>query len=111
MTKFAIERLKQILDAERTALLAGDLASIGAFTEEKTHLTDRLTAERPRDLRKLATALEHNARLLAAAREGVNSVVVMLNKQRASRVSLSSYDQRGKAKKIAPVRKETDHRF
>ena len=110
MSKSATTRLAAVLDAERTALLSGDLAALEALAEEKLALAEDLEAT-PRQLAPLAETLKRNEALLDAARQGVGDVLAMLRKQRDARTRLSSYDSKGQATQIASGPAVTERRF
>lgn len=111
MSKRAVERLSHLIMIERDALLAGDLDTVGSLAEEKTELAQTLEQVNSAELRVLSSQLEHNGRLLAAAREGVVAVLATLKNQREARSTLASYDSKGKATQISPVTGGTERRF
>lgn len=111
MSKRIVDRLSQLIMIEREALLAGDLDAVVALAEEKASMAQTLEQENAADLRILSSQLEHNGRLLAAAREGVATVLTTLKNQREARNSLASYDRTGRARQISPVGGGTERRF
>lgn len=111
MSKRAIHRLSHLLRTERQALLAGDLEVVESLIEEKTSLANKLGTARGADLRSLKEALDHNARLISAAQEGVATVLATLKQQRDARSSLTSYDRSGKATQITQTSGGTERRF
>jgi hypothetical protein len=101
--------LEDLLDRAAEALVAGDLAELGALTpaiEESAatiSVPDRATAGR------LHAKAERNARLLEAATRGVRSArhrVVEITRGPA----LTTYDARGLKAVIAPIKAEAARR-
>lgn len=111
MTTRAIDRLTHLLEVERAALLLGDLEAVGALAEEKEALATSFEGTQSDDLAALSGALERNGALLAAAQQGVSTVLATLRNQRAARESLSTYDSAGKAKTIGQASQGTVRRF
>lgn len=111
MRKTSVEKLAKLLDAERDALLAGDFESVAALIPEKEALAARFHDAKSADLKLLSATLMRNSVLLAAAKEGVASVVTTLNQQRAARAGLSSYDSAGRATQIGQTTGKTERRF
>lgn len=111
MSKSVVDRLSHLIMIEREALLAGDLDAVGALAEEKEGLAQALEKVNSAELQALSSQLDHNGRLLAAAREGVVAVLTTLKNQREARSSLASYDSTGKATQISPVGGGTERRF
>lgn len=111
MSKRAIERLLQILDLERSALIKGDLETVAGFIPEKEELVTRFEETAPAELRALSFKLGQNGRLLEAARSGVGEAMTTMQKLRQARLSLSSYDRTGKATEIRQTPGTTDKRF
>jgi hypothetical protein len=111
MSKVAVERLAQLLDVERTALLSGDFDAVGALAPEKEKLAQQFDDSDARYLRTLSATLARNTALLAAAQEGVSTVLLTLKAQREARMTLSSYDSSGNAMKITQPKRGTERRF
>lgn len=111
MSKRALDRLSQILEIERTALLAGDLDAIDALCAEKEEIAATFDDSDGRDLQAISGALARNGALLAAARDGVTTVLTTLKDQRTARSTLSSYDSTGKATTISKTPHGTERRF
>lgn len=111
MNKRTADRLSHLLRTERQALMAGDLEVVGSLIEEKSALAAELAGASGKELHDLAEALEQNGRLIAAAQEGVATVLNTLKQQRDARTSLSSYGPTGHAKQISPVSGGTERRF
>jgi len=111
MSKRAVDQLRHLLEVERAALLAGDLATVGTMITEKEQLTVRLEADNPLELRLLSAQLERNGALMSAARDGVEDVIATLRQQRAARSTLSTYDSDGKPNQISRSSSATVRRF
>lgn len=93
------EELDDLLDAERGALLAGDLGGLPAIVARKERLLDRLgaAAGTAENLDRLKARAIANQGLIAAALEGVRSARERLAVARAGGPPLSTYDVSGKA--------------
>jgi len=111
MTKSAVNRLARLLEEERNALLTGNLEQVGALAAEKEALADAFDDTNAQALAGLSHDLVRNGALLAAAREGVTTVLATLSKQREARNSLSTYDSQGRASTISNAPKGTERRF
>lgn len=111
MTKRAAERLGALLEAERVALLAGDLVTVGELADQKDALVAEIDEGDSAELSKLAGPLARNAGLLAAARDGVTTVLTTLKQQRAARLTLSTYDSAGKPATITQHLGKTERHF
>lgn len=111
MSKRALDRLSQILEIERTALLAGDLGALEALGPEKEAIAATFDESDGRELQSISGALARNGALLAAARDGVTTVLSTLQNQRTARSTLSSYDSSGKATTISKTPHGTERRF
>lgn len=111
MGERAVDRLAHLLEVEKAALLSGDLQAVGTLTAEKEALAAGFENGTPGELRALSSALERNGVLLAAAKDGVSTVLETLRQQRDARMSLSSYDSSGKATKIEQPARGTERRF
>lgn len=111
MSKGVVERLAQLLDVERTALLSGDFETVSALASQKETLAQQLDESDARHLRALSPTLTRNTALLAAAQEGVSTVLSTLKAQREARMTLSSYDSSGNATKITQPKHGTERRF
>lgn len=111
MSRRAVERLAQLLEVERKALLSGDFEELNALTEEKEALASQLEGASARDIHAVSAALKRNGEMLAASLEGVSTVLATLAQQRAARESLSSYDSGGNATRISSTSGGTERRF
>jgi len=101
-TDRALAAVETLLERQRQALLAGDLASL-------THVPDKLAAAlRDLDLHpptapvlaRLQAAASHNARLLVAAHRGIAQARARLDGDRAA--ALTTYDAMGHKTPAAP---------
>ncbi|MGR3805989.1 flagellar biosynthesis protein FlgN [Marinibacterium profundimaris] len=94
-----IEELDQLLDAERRALVSGELEELARLHDTKERLVsglstlDRMEAAELKDLRDKMT---RNQALLDSAMEGIRSVAERMAELRRLRQSLSTYDRDGK---------------
>lgn len=93
-----IDALDDVLDAEREALLAGDLDEIGRLLERKETLIDQLATLEEADresLEALNVKVMRNQALLDSALEGIRTVARRLAALRRVRSSLETYDEKG----------------
>ncbi|MEP2640204.1 flagellar export chaperone FlgN [Roseobacter sp.] len=98
-----IDALDDVLEAERTALLAGDLDEIGRLLERKETLIDQLATldEADREpLEALNAKVKRNQAMLDQALEGIRSVSRRLAALRRVRSSLETYDEKGERRTI-----------
>ncbi|WP_099828061.1 hypothetical protein [Oceaniglobus indicus] len=74
-------RLEQVLDEERRALLSGDLTSLASILRRKETLLARLEKDPPASARLdvLRRAADQNQALARAARDGINTVRMRLD--------------------------------
>ena len=111
MSNAPIDRLIRLLEAEKTALLAGDFEAVGAMIPEKEALAQSFEQSDSGALSILADTLARNGVLLAAAKDGVSTVVQTMRQQRDARRTLSSYDKNGNATQISQPTRATERRF
>ena len=92
------DRLSSLIEAEREALLAGDLQRVEGLLDEKTALAEELSAlsPPPDELKPLRRALQRNQELFDRALEGIRNVVNRLGDMQQVRKSLETYDSQGK---------------
>lgn len=94
-----IEDLDQLLDAERRALVDGDLDELARLYDGKEALItglnalDRLESEQLQEVRHKMT---RNQALLNSAMEGIRGVADRMAELRRLRQSLSTYDRDGR---------------
>ncbi len=96
-----IDALDDLLDAERRALLAGNLDEIARLHHRKQQLIDDLNGQSSADqasLASLTVKLQRNQVLLDTALDGIRSVARRLAAIRRVRQSLDTYDQMGRKK-------------
>jgi flagellar biosynthesis/type III secretory pathway chaperone len=99
-----IESLDDLLDAERGALLSGNLDEVARLHVRKEQLIDTLNRMDARDhtnLASLNSKVERNQALLNTALDGIRSVARRLATIRRVRQSLDTYDSRGRKKTVA----------
>ena len=104
-----IGELDDLLDAEKKALLEGDLEQVGRLLERKESLIDllsQLEAGEMAQLENLNTKVKRNQALLDHALQGIKSVSQRLAALRRVRDSLDTYDESGKRQTI-DMNKET----
>ncbi|MFD0859997.1 flagellar protein FlgN [Roseovarius aquimarinus] len=97
--------LDRLLDAERAALLTGDLDTVGALMRHKEDLLERLKAagaDAPRPAKLAGKALRNQA-LLDGALEGIRTVAGRLTTLRRIRRTLETYDRTGRKSSISDV--------
>ncbi|MGZ2259736.1 flagellar biosynthesis protein FlgN [Roseobacter sp. A03A-229] len=98
-----IDALDDLLDAERAALLAGDLDEVARLLERKEALIERFATLEDADrapLADLQVKVKRNQALLDQALEGIRSVSRRLAALRRVRSSLETYDEKGERRKI-----------
>ena len=99
----SIDDLDDLLDEERTALLAGDIDRVGRLTERKQALIALLNDADPSDASSLSALqgkVVRNQGLLGAALDGIKAVTQRLAVMQRIKTSLDVYDARGTRKKI-----------
>lgn len=98
-----IERLDELLEFERSALLRGELDKIGEFLNEKEALIDVLNAMDPGHkavLEGLQVKVERNQVLLDSALQGIRKVAARMAAFRRIRRSLETYDESGRKRTL-----------
>lgn len=98
-----IDELDDLLDAERRALLAGNLDEIARLHHRKEQLIDELNSQASADQENLAslnTKLQRNQVLLNTALDGIRSVARRLAAIRRVTQSLETYDQSGRKRSV-----------
>ena len=96
-------QLDSLLDAEREALLAGDLERLGSLLEPKETLIEQMNMVAPADpaaLRDLDRKVRRNQLLLDGALEGIRAVSSRLAKLRDVKGALETYGADGKKRDI-----------
>ena len=100
-----MDDLDDLLEAERKALLCGDLQKLTGLFKRKEALVDALNAIEHLEgdeLRLLDVKIKRNQELLNAALEGIRKVAKRMAAFRRVRASLETYDATG-AKKIIDI--------
>lgn len=98
-----IAALDALLEAERKALLAGELEKLAAMLENKEGLIAAINGAEHDDLpalQKLDGKVRRNQLLLDGALEGIRSVARRMAALRRIRSSLETYDSAGKKRNI-----------
>lgn len=97
-TSLVLHRLDDLLEAERTALLSGNLDAIAALVDQKETLITQLVQADVSDDELLATIAhktKRNQGLLDEALNGIRNVATRLSEFRRVRRSLDTYDSNG----------------
>lgn len=97
-----ITQLDTLLEAEREALLRGDLQAIADTVAQKEQLIDALNegADRQADLSGLHHKLQRNQALLDGALQGIRAVAARMAAYRRIRRSMDTYDSQGRKRTI-----------
>ncbi|ASP19787.1 FlgN protein [Antarctobacter heliothermus] len=107
------ERLKALLEAERTALLEGDFDRLSTLMEEKQALAEAL-AHRPlsvSEVTPLRDGLRRNQELFDQAMAGIRNVATRIGDLNRARRATDTYDAHGKRQTIdAPASKRLERR-
>ncbi len=102
-TQILINRLVDLLEKERAALLDGDLETISKLLGTKEALIDALNdmpAAAPDGLRGLQAKVARNQALLDGALQGIRKVAARMAAFRKIRRTLETYDESGRKKTI-----------
>lgn len=102
-TQEIADRLDELLELERAALLQGDLEKLPPLLEEKEQLIDGLNAHQPPEitvLEELQLKVERNQALLDGALQGIRKVAARMAAFRRIRRSLETYDKSGRKRTI-----------
>ncbi|KIC24253.1 MULTISPECIES: flagellar export chaperone FlgN [unclassified Leisingera] len=94
-----IDELDEILDKERTALMAGDLGKLESLLAKKEKIIGKLNSvsELEREaLEQVQTKLSRNQNLLDSAMDGIRTVAARMAELRRIRKGLDVYDQSGR---------------
>lgn len=98
-----VDALDDVLDAEREALLTGNLEKIGRLLEQKEALIEELSVLEEleaKPLQDLTGKLKRNQDLLDHALQGIRSVANRLAALRRVRSTLDTYDSNGAKRSI-----------
>jgi ribosomal protein S12 methylthiotransferase accessory factor YcaO len=95
----AVATIWALLDAQKQALLAGDLATLDRLPETLSRAMDQLAQARPdtATLQNLSEAAARNARLVQSARDGLARV----RRDMAPAAPLTTYDAHGRQRPAA----------
>ena len=101
-----VDKLDNVLEQERLALLDGNLVQISELLEQKETLIDTLksneSAAQP-ELQKLQDKVARNQALLDGALQGIRTVAARVAAFRKIRRSLDTYDEKGRKQTISGV--------
>ena len=99
----AVEALNDLLDAERQAILRGDLDPLVRIGPEKArlmqHLPGSTTDSAP--VQRLREKAGRNQELLIAVARGVKNAVRRLDAMKTQDISLKTYDRSGTSHRMA----------
>lgn len=100
--KPVVAQVAEVLEQQHTALLAGDLTTLGAMAPQLEQAFERLRRERAdaAEVAPLMMAAARNARLLQAAQSGVAQARAHL--QAARSPNLTTYDAKGRSQAGIP---------
>lgn len=104
-----MDSLNDLLEAEKAALLAGDLERLTGMAERKEALIEALNSAEQADLellKELDLKVQRNQGLLNSALDGIRTVARRMAAFRRVRGSLETYDAKGE-KSIIEVDPET----
>ena len=100
--KKAIDVVDELLQAQKTALLSGDLSALGQIVAPLERALHRLQTDRaaPNDLARVQAVAQRNATLLKAAQNGIATARAQI----ATRIpgGLSTYDAQGQSHMTTP---------
>ncbi|MFK7877852.1 MAG: flagellar export chaperone FlgN [Paracoccaceae bacterium] len=105
-----IRRLDQLLDAERDALVQGDVEILNGIVQEKTELIDKLSEielQASENLQPVNDKVRRNQAMLEQALQGIRSVAKRLSELRETRSSFDTYNQMGQKSSIESENKQT----
>ncbi|AXI48608.1 flagellar biosynthesis protein FlgN [Sulfitobacter sp. SK012] len=95
----AMKSLDALLEAERAALLTGNLEALGEMVDQKEGLIGKLNDAMPdgsQSIADLRVKVERNQSLLNGAMDGIRSVAERIAALRKVRSSLDTYDADGR---------------
>lgn len=92
----------RLLEAQKNALLSGDLPNACARAGDLDRLIARLdpSGAQAQDIDHILTRARENARLIAAAQKGLAAAIAMVN--RKAETTFAAYDAKGRRQGIAP---------
>jgi hypothetical protein len=109
-TKAALAALDALLEAERTALMNGDLEALADLLPEKEAQIAILNASEQQqlsELKELDVKVRRNQLLLNGALEGIRSVARRMAEMRQLRGSLDTYNSAGEKRSIEVATKHS----
>ena len=98
------DALDELLDRERTALIRGDMETIGRLTPLKEDMIGRLVRPDAADRRRLdriRAKADRNHVLLTSALTGLRAISDRLAELQRVRRGLETYDSRGRREKLS----------
>lgn len=104
-TQESVSMLRDLLEAERSALLIGDFEGLARMLQRKEQLLAELSeihAVEPGAMVSLSSRVQRNQELLTTAMDGIRSVAKRLDELHRVRGSLETYDERGKRRSVTP---------
>ena len=108
------KELSHLLDAEREALLKGDLEKLDALLGSKEALIETMNAVPQTDLsvmQMLDSKVKRNQLLLDGALEGIRAVAVRMARLREVKGTLETYGEDGKRRDIQlDIESSVEHR-
>ena len=99
-----VEDLDHLLDAERQALVSGDIDELARLHDTKEELVSKLNALdslEAGNLQGVRNKMSRNQDLLGSAMAGIRAVADRMAELRRVRQSLATYDRDGKRHQIA----------
>lgn len=103
IAQFELDALDDLLEAERDALLKGDLQGLTRLAENKEQLIQSLNETDQTDLEMLSvldSKVKRNQLLLDSALEGIRTVARRMSALRRIRASLDTYDASGRKNSV-----------
>ncbi len=107
------DRLQDLLERERNALLKGDFEGLSVLLEEKQELARALSSEplEAAEIAPLRDGLRRNQQLFDQAMAGIRNVAARLGDLNRVRRATDTYDAKGRRQTIdAPAQKRLERR-
>lgn len=108
-----LEGLSVLLDAERAALLTGDLEGVGALLADKEVLIDQINQAAlhdPEALRAVRDKVHHNQKLFDGALDGIRTVSERMAALHRVQTSIETYGADGSRRDIHLAKRGTVER-
>ncbi|MCK8463351.1 flagellar biosynthesis protein FlgN [Aliiroseovarius sp. S1339] len=102
-SRAVLNALEDLLEGERTQILAGEIEKLSRLLPEKERLLNALKAS-DEDfplLERLRDQVDRNQQLLAAAARGIRSVKQRLDALKTSQTELRTYSQAGRPQDLS----------